>query len=560
MKLLPHQTAKVAFVLLLLFHATIMAKAFTKNELPDLGALDSCLAAKPQIDARYEQRIAAMKQQLQYTKNNHVKRSQLLNGIMKAYLSYQFDSALVYVKQCYNDAVENHDTRAATDMLLYKARLLAYGGFYNNAEEILKAIDYNKLTDDGLRYDYAIAAYWTYVFWSAFTMDNEFSERMDSLRTRYLNTAIRYTKHGSANWYYLMGERSYFTGEAPAKTVEWYEEALRHCDGQGRLYSQATFAIARSYKQMHNDKLYEQYLLLSSLSDIKGSVKENAALQDLAMFIFDQDHDNATLAHHYLLAAMDDATFFNNKLRKLEISNRLPPIVAAYQQQLESQGKKQMLFIIAVIVLAIGAFVLYIFSKRRNAQLHLSQKLLEHKNSQMQATNGELQNANTELSRLNGLLEESNRKREEYLRIFVDLCASTMERITSYRNLVRLKIKANQVKDLLRTVNSDRIATTDITKFQLQFDKAFLGLYPDFVSEFAKLLEPGFKIELNKDGTLTTGLRIFAFIRLGVTESSEIATLLSYSPHTIYNYRSSIKSHAIDKEHFEEDVQKLCKP
>ena len=178
----------------------------------------------------------------------------------------------------------------------------------------------------------------------------------------------------------------------------------------------------------------------------------------------------------------------------------------------------------------------------------------------MQATNGELQNADTELSRLNGLLEESNRKREEYLRIFVDLCASTMERITSYRNLVRLKIKANQVKDLLRTVNSDRIATTDITKFQLQFDKAFLGLYPDFVSEFTKLLESGFKIELNKDGTLTTGLRIFAFIRLGVTESSEIATLLSYSPHTIYNYRSSIKSHAIDKEHFEEDVQKLCKP
>lgn len=535
-----------------------LASAGGKSLPPiDLKCLDSCILAKPQIDARYEQKIAEKKQQLATVGNDHQRRGKILYDIFLDYSTFQFDSALVYIKQCIAEADKQHDTHEKIHTELNMAQLLAYGGFYNNAEDILKGIDFNTLPDD-LRYDYSTAAYWTYVFWSAFTMDDEFSERLDSLRIRYLDLSLKYVGKNTATWYYLMGERSYFLGEAPGKAIAWYEKALKLTHEYGRLYSQIAFAIARGYHQLHNERQYGNYLLLSALSDMRASLKENAALQDLAMYIFNQDPDNATLAHHYLIIAMDDATFFNNKLRKLEISNRLPPIVTAYQQQLKSQGRRQMVFIVVVVVLAIGGFVLFLLSRLRNRQLHLSQKMLEHRNAQLHSANGQLQEANGELSRLNVLLRDANRKREEYLRLFVDICASTMDRITSYRNLVKLKIKANQTKDLLRTVSSDRIINHDMTKFYMQFDKAFLGLYPNFVDEFAKLLEPGTKVELNKDGSMTTGLRIFAFIRLGVTESSEIATLLSYSPHTIYNYRSAMKGHAIDKEHFEENVRSLC--
>jgi len=43
-----------------------------------------------------------------------------------------------------------------------------------------------------------------------------------------------------------------------------------------------------------------------------------------------------------------------------------------------------------------------------------------------------------------------------------------------------------------------------------------------------------------------------------VKESSEIADLLFFSPQTIYNYRSAVRSRAISKDTFDEDVQKLC--
>lgn len=126
----------------------------------------------------------------------------------------------------------------------------------------------------------------------------------------------------------------------------------------------------------------------------------------------------------------------------------------------------------------------------------------------------------------------ANKKQEDYLRLFVDICASTMDRITSYRNLVRLKIKAKQTDDLLRTVNSDRIVNRDMAQFYVQFDKAFLGLYPHFVEDFSKLLQPDYKVALNKDGSMTTEfayLRLYPAGRDGKLGNSYTAVL--FSPH-----------------------------
>lgn len=545
---------------LLLLIACFVSSHLCSSSLPglDLSALDSSIAVRPSCDAKVERRLNGLKQQLSFAGNDPRKRLRLLNDIYHTYYTYQFDSALVYVELCHAEAAACRDKQAEVRAQLNKAELLATGGLYNAAEGIL---DKYRLQDlpVGLRYDFAIAAYWTYVYWSAFTMNTEFSTRMDSLRMQNLNLALQYAVKGSANWYYLKGERSYFLKEHPAKTIAYYKQCLKRLTGYGRLYSQATFALARSYKMLHKNEMYAYWLLASSKSDLLASVKENAALQDLAMYIFHQDPGKATLAHHYLLVAVDDATFYNNKLRKLEISNRLPPIVNAYLRQLQRQRLFLWSIVALAVLLAAGAFLLFLLSRRSNARLHLSQKLLEHKNAQLHVANERMHEVNGELSRVNGLLREANLKREKYLRLFVDISAFTMDRITSYRNLVKLKIKAKQTDDLLRTLNSDRLLNRDMAQFYLQFDKAFLGLYPHFVDDFSKLLQPDSQVSLNKDGSLTTELRIFAFIRLDVTESSEIATLLSYSPHTIYNYRSAMKSRAIDKEHFEDNVRNLCK-
>ena len=57
---------------------------------------------------------------------------------------------------------------------------------------------------------------------------------------------------------------------------------------------------------------------------------------------------------------------------------------------------------------------------------------------------------------------------------------------------------------------------------------------------------------------LTPELRIYALVCMGITDSVSIAEFLHYSPQTIYNYRSALKNGAIDKDSFEENLQRLC--
>lgn len=76
--------------------------------------------------------------------------------------------------------------------------------------------------------------------------------------------------------------------------------------------------------------------------------------------------------------------------------------------------------------------------------------------------------------------------------------------------------------------------------------------------QFNNLLRDGEQVYPKQAGTLTTDLRVFALIRLGVSDSSEISNLLFYSPQTIYNYRSQMKNRAKNRDTFEDDVRRLC--
>lgn len=166
---------------------------------------------------------------------------------------------------------------------------------------------------------------------------------------------------------------------------------------------------------------------------------------------------------------------------------------------------------------------------------------------------------------MNGVLTNSNErllatnvKREGLAKLYIDLCSKYIDRLSKYQKLVCRKIKANQVNDLLSMMTSSRLSDEDAATFMHNFDKAFLDQYPTFVTEFNELLLPEARIK-TQSNTLTTELRIFALVRLGVKESSEISNLLFYTPRTIYNYRSAVKSKAINKDSFEDDVRKLCR-
>ncbi|WP_303112426.1 DUF6377 domain-containing protein [Leyella stercorea] len=196
--------------------------------------------------------------------------------------------------------------------------------------------------------------------------------------------------------------------------------------------------------------------------------------------------------------------------------------------------------------------------KNFNNELKDSNKALKDSNNELKGSNDELKDSNKALRDANDELENTNAKRELMANAFIMLCYQYIERLESQRKLVIRKIKANQQNELLSILSSSKRGTEESQNFFSQFDKIFLSLYPSFVNELNSLLIPEAQIELKEDNELTPSLRVAALVRLGVTESPKIAGILSYSLQTIYNYRSTLKNNAIDKEHFEENLQKLC--
>ena len=120
----------------------------------------------------------------------------------------------------------------------------------------------------------------------------------------------------------------------------------------------------------------------------------------------------------------------------------------------------------------------------------------------------------------------------------------------------------NDIKDnfdkLLRAIRSNDLIEAERREFYAEFDRTFLSLFPHFVDKFNALLNEKDRITLKSGERLNTELRIFALIRLGITDSARIAEFLGYSVTTIYNYRSKTRGKStLDRDAFESAVMRI---
>ena len=341
---------------------------------------------------------------------------------------------------------------------------------------------------------------------------------------------------------------------------------------QSRIHAMSAYGAARYYKLTGKFDLYEKYLVEAAVSDGLCQLKETLALQKLAYYLFKKDENNSKLAAKYIQHTMEDAQFFNNQLRMIEISHILPVIATANQQAAERSRARILIGFITVSAALIIILILAFVNNRQKNKLKKNKQEIEEQNKKQIEMNGQLSEMNDQLSEMNNQLTELNNqltelnqqlietniKRETYLRLFMDISAAYIGKLADYRKLVSRKIKANQAADLLKSLNTHKLEEEETQMFYNRFDKAFMELYPGFVTELNKLLLPESQLEVPTTHTLTTEIRIYALMRLGVTDSQEIATLLHYSTQTIYNYKSGMRAKAINRDTFESDVNRLC--
>ena len=532
-----------------------------ENQL--LLRLDSVIAERPKISAMKEQKLDNMRKELFLLSTDEAKLK-LYNQLYEEYLTYRYDSAMVYTQKGYKLAKRIGNQYYIDKFLINTTLLNARGGFYSEAEGIINLVEPERL-DSTLTYEYHISKFWLYLYMREYTDDprakDEYKLRMDSC----LVNAIQYEKENSVNWYYLMGEKTNYVDNEKKEAAIYYQKVVDMAPVNSKLYASAAFSLARCYMDKGDMNMYISWLTSSAISDMSTPLKENLSLQELAMYLFENDPNQVERATRYIYCSMEDAQFFNNRLRIIDISRKFPTILTAYTNHITEQKSWILYGLIALGTLTILILFALVFIKKQNKQLHKRRTELQAMNNELHQQHKEVREKNNlleeqqhQLSLLNEQLIDTNFKREGLAKIYIDLCAKYIDKLKKYQTLVQRKIKANQVNELLSTMSSSRISEEDAAIFLGKFDKAFLNLYPTFVQELNTLLTTEQQIAVKQGDALTTELRIYALIRLGVKESAEIADLLFYSPQTIYNYRSSLKNRAINKETFDEDVQKLC--
>ena len=542
------------YILFLLLPTTLSAGSKTQQLRQKL---DNLLEQRDALIDNKNNDINRLKKHLA-TSENALKRLQTYEQLFEEYYVFQFDSAMTYLNKGIKLALETQNTYYYNSNVIRKAELLSIGGLYSEAVQEIEQVDTTAL-DKAQRFEYYFSLFRIHTYWADFCNDKTYTPIHRSKAKNYLKKAMPFCDETDKSYEYYRGEYCVFVQNNPLSARSHYIKAIKQLPPTSRFYAMSCFALSGSYANEGNTNKQEEFLLLSSIADVENCTMENFALQNLAMYIFEHNKDDLDYAQRYIQTALEDAHFYNNRLRIIEISSKLPVIVSSYQQTLNQRNKVQMTAIIVISLLLLFLLFAVFYIVKQTKRLSLQQQELQNNNNQLSELNTQQKELNTQLHDLNAVLVDTNRKRERLAKLYIDLCAKYIARLKKQQTLVKRKIKANQTSELLSQLSSERLSEEDAATFLSRFDKAFLDLYPGFTEDLNNLLIPEGRIQNKSTDELTTEQRIMALIRLGVKESAEIADLLFYSPQTIYNYRSVLKGKAINKENFEEEVMKLCR-
>ena len=195
---------------------------------------------------------------------------------------------------------------------------------------------------------------------------------------------------------------------------------------------------------------------------------------------------------------------------------------------------------------------------RIRKELYRTNIKLNELNDELQGTNSQLHIVNKELSEANTNLSEANQIKEAYIGHFLDLCSTYINKLEKYQNTLNKKAVEKKLDELYKMLKSSDMINNELKELYENFDNIFLHLYPNFVEEFNSLLLDEEKFVLKPNELLNVELRIFALIRLGITDSSKIASFLHYSANTIYSYRTRVRNKAaVPRDDFENRVMKI---
>ncbi len=501
-----------------------------------LKRLDEVISRKGTFHARKEVELQELKQQLA-SATSPQEEYEWCDKLVSAYLHYQTDSALYYTDckrkllPLLNNPEQEHD------VLINRAEVMALMGMYNEASELLKQIDTKELDQQTLAYYFrTVRAYYGWL--DDYTTDPEAKIRYAEKTTLYRDSILLLSP-ASVERDIVKAEQLIMAGK-PDSSLIMLKQLEKQLMGKRELiYLYYTYSEA--YHDLKDVEKEIYYLALTAIADMESAIREYASLQTLAQLMYKTG--DLERAYQYLNCSMEDAVACNARLRFIEVAEYFPIIDKAYKQKEADQRRISRILLISVSLLSLILLATIFYLYRGMRKLSAMRRNLSAANQQMKKVNEEL--------------AQTGKIKEVYIARYLDRCVAYLDKLETYRRSLAKLAMASRIDDLFKAIKSEQFIRDERKAFYNEFDKSFLELFPHFIESFNRLLTDEGKIH-PKGELLTTELRIFALIRLGVTDSNRIAHFLGYSLATIYNYRSKMRNKAVgSKDTFEEEVMNL---
>lgn len=525
-----------------------------------LHCIDEAIDNSAQYVSRKEQRIRQLQQQLSQAKNLHAEY-QLSYRLYEEYTPFVNDSAIIYLKRCIEIARKTgKQSEVGKCQALIAIRCSSTGKFIE-VLNTLSAIDTTHL-DNIAKGTYYMAynhVYGEIIYYrNPITPEAQYGAIAAEYRQR-MYAALPPTSNSVFQCRELDALNAHDNREAMRINDQW----LSHIEKGSHPYALVTLYRYLAYKAENDSTRMMYWLAESVLTDIKNGVMDQGSMWEMAnqlMGLNDVDR-----AYKYISFNSICANRFGSRQRLAQISPLLSVIAKMYKDENDQYNRRQnyTLCIISILALMLLIGVFYVSRQRHKLaiardDLAKTNRQLHELNAQLKSLNEQLSCTNSQLSVVNHELTDANRVKEEYVGRFMRLCSIYINKIEDLRKRVHKKLKARQYDELYEMTRPQDFMEEELEEFYTNFDSAFLHLFPHFLDSFNALLRPEERIEQPKKEQLSTPIRIFALIRLGINDSSKIAEFLHYSVNTIYNYRAHIKKGAInDKDSFEEDVRKI---
>ncbi len=517
--------------------------------------LDQAIKERPIYMEQKELKLVELKRQL-HRQIPDEERFAILGTLLDEYRSFNTDSALHMAEEREQIAIRLGNREYIDNARMNKADVLGMTGMYKEVMDLMRNIHIDRLPVDihpyyyhiyrtvyGLMADYAVTAYEKKLY-TELTDKYRDSLLLVNKDNLLIHTLIQSDQYNVRNEY--------------DKAIRLLTDYLALQKDYEHDVAICAYTLSESYRLKGDKEKEKEYLIVSAMADMKTAVREYISLRKLAVLLYQEG--DIERAYSYVKICMEDAAACNARLRKLEILEIFPIINDAYQQKTEKQQEQMKWALVSISLLSFFLLLAIFYVYKQMKKVAAARREVIDANKRLKELNDELHLSNAQLKEANHSIAENSYLKEEYIGRYMDQCSVYLEKMDNYRRSLGKIAATGNVEELYKNIKSSKFIEGELKEFYTNFDNTFLQLFPTFVEDFNALLADDEQISLKAGERMNTELRIFALIRLGITDSVKIAQFLRYSVTTIYNYRTKVRNKAAgDRDLLEQEVMTIGK-